>query len=306
MNLSKHAFRSPAAHRSAALLVAAFLLALSGQHADATPSRAGSSGSTESGSTVPARGVALASSSASNSSASSSSNASSSPAPACPDQVSVILGRMSVAGGVVTISFTHDAQNCPVARPALLHVHQNLLTTPQAGSDPEHQSNADFQIGPSHPDFVTVPLLESADGKCFVQVDAHVSGSSRGQFFPTTTCSSSSSSSPAPSSTARTSTPPTPTSSAPSTSQSFESASASRSSGGQSSFSVAQQSSSPPTGSLASTGYRTATPLGLAVALLLAGGVAAEQDSPAAPALRAATRNCQKPGSCQNPGSAMC
>lgn len=188
--------RSPVVHRSGAVLAAAFLLAAGTHQASAAPSASSGSDASSGGSV----------------------------ASACPDQVQITLGRMSVSGGMVTISFSHNAHNCPAARPARLHIHQNLVSAPQAGSDPEHQWNADLDIGPSHGDGVTVPLLASADGKCFVQVDAHTAGQSpRGKFFPTTTCSSATPSSPASSS-------PVPSSTAPSTTASSSTGSSSTSS----------------------------------------------------------------------------
>jgi hypothetical protein len=180
----------------------------------------------------------------------------------------------------VTISFTHTGHGCPSSRPALLHVHQNLVVAPRAGSDPAHQRNDDFLIGPNHADQVTVPLLQAAAGKCFVQVDAHADGDARGQFFPTTTCASPSESSPAPSSSAtsssppsssaQTSTAPASSSAAPSTSQSFLSASETRSSA-MVTFVPAGQSQTPASGALASTGVDPVVPLGLAAVLLITG-----------------------------------
>lgn len=270
--------RAPLAHRSGALLAAAFLLLAGVRDADAAPSMAGSTGSTGSstaGSAVSRSASATTSASASSDTATSSVTAtstgatSSSTASACPAQVRITLGKMTVSGGMLTVAFTHNAHNCPSARPALLHIHQNLLTTPRAGSDPVHQWNADLRIGPSHPDGVTVPLLKSADGKCFVQVDAHASGQTRGQFFPTTTCSSASPSTPASSSSVPTSTAATPTSAAPSTtSQSFLPESTSRTSAARTVVAAGQ---SPPGGSLASTGSSVAAPVGVAAGLLIAG-----------------------------------
>jgi hypothetical protein len=297
-------FRSPVAHRSGAILAAAFLLLTTARAAGAAPSASGSSGSS-------AGATATRSASATTGTPASSDQATSRAAAACPDQVRITLGRMTVSGGMVTISFTHNAHGCPSARPALLHLHQNLLTTPRAGSDPVHQWNADLLIGPSHGDGVTVPLLESADGKCFVQVDAHASGDTRGQFFPTTTCSSASpstsaSSSTAPSTSASSSTAPSTsasTSTAPSTSASTSTApstpapsstavtstastsspapsttgqsvlpeSTSRTAPTRTFFPVGQVEQSPPGDSLAETGSSVAAPVGLAAGLLIAG-----------------------------------
>lgn len=288
--------RSPVVHRSGAILAAAFLLAAGTRQAGAAPSAAGSNGSSD-GSTATATASRSAGTPTSSSKASTDSATSNPAATACPDQVRITLGRMTVSGGMVTIAFTHNAHSCPSARPALLHIHQNLLMAPQAGSDPVHQWNADLSIGPSHGDGVTVPLLESADGKCFVQVDAHASGQTRGQFFPTTTCTSSTPSSPAssspassspassstvpsstvPSSTAATSTAQTSTvsastSAAPSTtSQSVLPESTSRSTATQSFFPVGQVQQSPSGGSLASTGGPTVLPVGVGALLLIVG-----------------------------------
>ena len=293
-------FRSPVAHRSGAILAAAFLLLADAREAGAASSAAGSSGSAEGA-------TATRSASAMTGTPASSDKATSRAAAACPDQVRITLGRMTVSGGMVTISFTHNAHGCPSARPALLHLHQNLLRTPRAGSDPVHQWNSDLLIGPSHGDGVTVPLLESADGKCFVQVDAHASGDTRGQFFPTTTCSSASpsppaSSSTAPSTPASSSTAPTSSSTAPAssstvpassstvptssstvpstpasspapstTSQSVLPESTSRTAPTRTFFPVGQVGQSPPGGSLAETGSSVAAPVGLAAGLLIAG-----------------------------------
>jgi hypothetical protein len=248
-------FCLPMAHRSGAILAAAFLLLAGAHEAGATPSTSSASGSSES-STATAT---------------------------CPDQVRITLGKITVSGGMVTFSFTHNAHGCPSAKPALLHLHQNLLSAPVAGSDPEHQWNADLSIGPNSAEGVTVPLLESADGKCFVQVDAHASGQTRGQFFPTTTCSSASpstsaststapsttaSTSTAPSTTASTSTAPSSSSAVPTrTSQSFLPESTSRTSAPLTLVPAAQSSS----GGLAATGSSVAAPVGVAAGLLIAG-----------------------------------
>jgi|GEM_PF-5795524 len=268
MITTRPASRRPLVHRSAALLAAGLLLAAGTQHAVAAPSASGTS----------AAGSATTSAAATSTGTASSSSS----APSCPAQVQITLGRITVSNGVVTIPFTHTGQGCSSARPALLHVHQNLLSAPRAGSDPVHQRNDDFSIGPNHADQVTVPLLQAVAGKCFVQVDAHASGTARGQFFPTAICPSPSQSSPAPSSSAsssspaQSSTPPSSTTRTstppPSTSQSFLSASASRSSAAFTLVPVAHQSPTPSSGSLASTGTSPAAPLGLAAVLLIAGG----------------------------------
>jgi hypothetical protein len=291
MTTSKLA-RSPIVHRSGAILATAFLLAAGAQQAGAAPSTSGSGGSSEGGTAA-----ATAGQSAGTASTSSSSSKATTGGSACPAQVQITFGPMSVSGGMVTISFSQNAHGCASAQPARLHIHQNLLSAPRAGSDPEHQWNTDLDIGPSHGDSVTVPLLESADGKCFVQVDAHASGHSRGQFFPTATCtsatpSSPASSSPAPSSTppsstassstasssvaasstARTSSAPGSSSAAPSTtSQSLLPASTSRAATTHSYFPVAQVAQSPSGGALASTGSRTVLPVGIGAVFAIVG-----------------------------------
>src|SRR5664279_3460987 len=55
----------------------------------------------------------------------------------CPDPVTVNLGTAHVSGSTVTVSYT--IAGC--VGTVLLHIHQNLLTGPHAGSDPAHQSN---------------------------------------------------------------------------------------------------------------------------------------------------------------------
>jgi hypothetical protein len=277
--------RSPAASRLVVGVVAAFVLAAGGQRADAAPSTTGSGspsslGNTSSASSTvtpsdpvtPSRsshpvsvptGTSSSASKATRVTGSSTAATASSSAPAtCPEQVRITLGRMTVSGGMVSIAFSHNAHHCPSARPARLHLHQNLLTAPRAGSDPVHQWNSDLAIGPSHADGVTVPLLESADGKCFVQVDAHASGHTRGQFFPTVKCSSATPSSIAPTFTA-------PESSSPA--QSFLPESTSRATATRSVVAIARYNASPPAGSLASTGSRPVAPLILAALLLLGG-----------------------------------
>ena len=113
-----------------------------------------------------------------------------------------------VVGGDVVVTFSHTHTGCP----ATLHVHENLVASPKAGSDPNHQLNQDFSIGPDGPTSVSVPLLASADNKCFVQVDVHFNvDQSTGGFVPTATCTTPSSSPPSTSPTATPSTSPTAT-----------------------------------------------------------------------------------------------
>ena len=113
-----------------------------------------------------------------------------------------------VVGGDVVVTFSHTHTGCA----ATLHVHENLVASPKAGSDPNHQLNQDFSIGPDGPTSVSVPLLASADNKCFVQVDVHFNvNQSTGGFVPTATCTTPSSSPPSTSPTATPSTSPTAT-----------------------------------------------------------------------------------------------
>jgi len=116
-----------------------------------------------------------------------------------------------VVGGDVVVTFSHTSTGCP----AILHVHENLVPSPKAGSDPNHQLNKDFSIGPDGPTSVSVPLLAPADNKCFVQVDVHYNkDQSTGGFVPTATClSTSPTPTPSTSPTPTPSTSPTPTAS---------------------------------------------------------------------------------------------
>jgi len=116
-----------------------------------------------------------------------------------------------VVGGDVVVTFSHTSTGCP----AILHVHENLVPSPKAGSDPNHQLNKDFSIGPDGPTSVSVPLLAPADNKCFVQVDVHYNkDQSTGGFVPTATClSTSPTPTPSTSPTPTASTSPTPTAS---------------------------------------------------------------------------------------------
>jgi hypothetical protein len=98
-----------------------------------------------------------------------------------------------------------------------LHIHENLVPGPQAGSDPIHQVNFDFDIGKDSPTQQTVPLLDSAAGKCWVQVDYSTARERKGFFVPTVNCPTPSSSPPPSTSTPppSTSTPPPSTSTPP-------------------------------------------------------------------------------------------
>jgi LPXTG-motif cell wall-anchored protein len=112
-----------------------------------------------------------------------------SPTAACPAQVQIVLTSISVSGNTVLVSFTHTGGECPDATSSVLHVHENLVRTAHAGSDPV-QLNRDFAVTPGFANSVTVPLLDAIEGKCFVQVDVHANGAAHGQFFPTASCPS--------------------------------------------------------------------------------------------------------------------
>jgi hypothetical protein len=169
---------------------------------------------------------------------------SASPSPSCGAVVVITSVSISPAlsGGDVVVTIEHTGQDCPGAAPATLHVHQNLLASPQAGSNADHQWNKDFQIGPDFGTTVTFPLMDSADGLCFVQVDVHAGSIAKGRFFPTATCTSASSSAPESSSAPASSSAPE-SSSAPASSSAPESSSAPASSSVPESSSVAASSS---------------------------------------------------------------
>jgi hypothetical protein len=194
------------------------------------------------------------------------SDTSSAAADNCPATVVIVLGSITVSGNQVTVSFTHTGPECPNAASAVLHVHENLLSTPNSGSDPI-QLNKDFDIGPGSGNSVTVPLLDGVEGKCFVQVDAHASGVNRGRFFPTAVCPSSSpSQSVSPSQSTSQSqivNPPTPPSSSSPAKVVVPPVS--------SPTAQAQEQNSAPV--LASTGTRAQNPLVLGASLLLAGAM---------------------------------
>ena len=50
--------------------------------------------------------------------------------------MAIVLDSITVSGNQVTVSFTHTGTDCPDAAPSVLHVHENLLSAPHAGSDP--------------------------------------------------------------------------------------------------------------------------------------------------------------------------
>jgi hypothetical protein len=177
----------------------------------------------------------------------------------------------------VVVTIEHTGQDCPGAAPGTLHVHQNLLASPQAGSNADHQWNKDFQIGPDFGTTVTFPLMDSADGLCFVQVDVHAGDIAKGRFFPTATCTSASSSASESSSAPASSSAPE-SSSAPASSSAPESSSVAASSSTVSSSApessgVANESTSAPvagasSGPLASTGALVSVPLLLAALMI--------------------------------------
>ena len=227
------------------------------------------------------------------SSASESGSASTSSSEGCGSVVEITSVQISstLSGGNVVVTIAHTGAGCPNMAAATLHVHQNLLASPQAGSNSTHQWNKDFQIGPNFGTTVEFPLMASADGLCFVQVDVHAGTIHKGRFFPTATCTSStpsqSSSAPASSSVPASSSAPE-SSSAPASSSVPESSSAPasssvpESSSVPASSSVAGESSSIPESSavaavqtsspgLASTGALVSVPVLLALVLIAAG-----------------------------------
>lgn len=133
------------------------------------------------------------------------------PSPSCSGEVQVSNVDLKVVGSVVVVTFDHTDTGCATT----LHVHENLVLTPHAGSDPNHQLNQNFSIGPDGPNSVSVPLLAAADNKCFVQVDVHFNGQSAHKFFPTATCPSPTTTSAPPSSSPPSSTPATTTAAPP-------------------------------------------------------------------------------------------
>ena len=122
--------------------------------------------------------------------------------PSCPSAVTItaLAIQKQLDGGRAVVDISHDAQGCPDATPATLHVHQNLVPSPQAGSDPAHQSNVDIAVGANFGSSASFDLLTAVPGECFVQFDASAGNIRRGRFFATTTCPAASSSPPASSS----------------------------------------------------------------------------------------------------------
>ena len=106
----------------------------------------------------------------------------------------VTLSHLSahVSGSTVTVSYM--IAGC--VGTVRLHIHQNLTTGPNAGSDSAHQSNANFQIGANSPTSQSVPLLAGVAGKCWVQIDYSTPTERHGIFTPTSGCSTPSSSTP--------------------------------------------------------------------------------------------------------------
>ena len=232
-------------------------------HADGTDSTATSTSTSESSSADVQTSTAVSSAAAPLSVAANSSTASSSAANDCPSAVQIVVDSITVSGSTVTVSFTHTGSECPDATSSVLHVHENLLSTPHSGSDAVHQLNRDFDITPGFADSVSLPLLEAVDGKCFVQIDVHASGVNHGQFFPTATCPSQSIS---PSQSVSESSTPSQVVNPPSPPA-------------VSSSSRAVPSTSPivlvnsPTPVLPNTGSRAQNPLLLGISLLLAGSL---------------------------------
>ena len=225
-----------------------------------TSSAQSSSGSASSSavSSSSAASSSASSSSASSSSASGSKSPSGSPTQGCPAAVQITSVHISptLSGGNVVITISHTGQGCPNATPATLHVHQDLLASPHAGSNPQHQSNQDFSIGPNFGDTVTVALLASVDDLCFVQVDVHAGSIHHGRFFPTVTCGSTS---------------PSESSSASSSVPASSSVAAESSSLATSEVAAVATTAPGPTGSLASTGVLVSVPVLLAIVLIVAG-----------------------------------
>jgi hypothetical protein len=110
----------------------------------------------------------------------------------CDTPVTLSHLNAHVSGSTVTVSYTIAGCTGTV----LLHIHQNLLTGPNAGSDSAHQSNADFPIGANSLTSQSVPLLAGVEGKCWVQVDYSTPTERHGIFTPTSGCSTPSSSTP--------------------------------------------------------------------------------------------------------------
>jgi hypothetical protein len=139
------------------------------------------------------------------------------PTPDCPTAVTItaIDIQQELAGGQVVVHVAHDGQGCPDAKPATLHIHQNLLSFPHAGSDPVHQSNVNLTIGHDSDDTVLVDLMTAVPGMCFVQVDASSGSIRRGRFFATATCPAESTPPPSSSSPPPSSSSPPPSSSSP-------------------------------------------------------------------------------------------
>jgi len=230
-------------------------------------------------------GAPVASSSDSSSS-SESSSASANSSSACPASVQFSSVSIALQGSTVVVTVQHTGLECPDATASTLHAHQNLLSSPHAGSDANHQWNQDYLIGPGTGTTIEFPLLAAADGKCFVQVDVHAGTIRTGKFYPTSTCESTS---PSSSTSASSSTSPPESSSAPASSSAPESSSAAPSSSSASSSIQPTSTTSVPTASssiapivigqtsspsgLASTGVRAGVPAALAL-LLIGSGLA--------------------------------
>jgi LPXTG-motif cell wall-anchored protein len=228
-------------------------------HADGSDSTAASTSTAESSApeTTVATAAPLSVAATSSTESSSASNNT------CPSAVQIVVSSITVSGNTVTVSFTHTGSECPSAVSSVLHVHENLLSAPHAGSDSAHQLNQDFDITTGFGNSVSVPLLDAVEGKCFVQVDVHASGVNHGSFFPTASCPSQSispsqSTSVPPSTVVNPPTPPAATST-------------SRPAPSSSSPVPLVNAPTPPT--LASTGSHAENPLLLGISLLVAGSV---------------------------------
>ena len=238
--------------------------------------------------TLPGAASGTSSSAGSSSSAGGTATGTATTSQSCPSTVQISSVSIALQGDTVVVRIQHTGQGCPDATPATLHAHQNLLASPHAGSNPDHQWNKDYSVGSDFADSIRFELLAAADGDCFVQVDVHAGSIRHGSFFPTGPCESSSapasstapesSSAPASSSAPESSTAAESSSAVPSSSSaesSIAGSSATRSSATVPAFSssvaavVIGDTSTPlQSGLLASTGVRAGVPLGLAVLLI--------------------------------------
>jgi hypothetical protein len=100
------------------------------------------------------------------------------------DPVLIELGGVIDNGATATVPYT--ISGCVGSD--RLHIHQNLLASPTAGSDSEHQSNYNFDITVDSPTEQTVPLLDGVAGKCWIQFDYSTARERHGAFLRTPTC----------------------------------------------------------------------------------------------------------------------